>query len=358
MADESTPKAGKSGGVAAKVVAAVFASIIAPIAVTFGVKWVNKMDAPPTEKAAPAAEKEAAPKEPTFGVIDLVTPNLADHFYQYGWNEEEKKDTRSDVIDPNVFRYEKQPGRIFVAGNGRRRAVLTTKAEYEDYTLNVWYRWGEKPPINPKGPPGGYPRKGSVGVHVAGSDGTVSGVFGQGVAIRIGEGQFGTINLNALPGVLTCKAKVVETVMPDKKRRRVFSPDAPAIPISSGEPEAWMPPFILQRGFPASAMFNNNWDWIGEGVGQGWHPEGDPTIKTVCPPYGPNDWNRVRIDCHGATVKVHVNGKVMNEITDLNVHRGRISISSMGADWELGRFEIETKPPAKTPQQPAEKQGR
>lgn len=359
MADEPVPKKGGSGGLITKVVAAVFAGIIAPVAVAVGIQWANRHVQPPPDKGDPVTPKvepvtsKETPKPPESGVVDLITPNLADHFRQYAWNEEQQKDAWSDVIDPNLFRYEDKPGRIFVVGSPRD-AVLNTRAEYEDYTLHLCYRWGGKSYYGPKEPPEGYPRKGSVGVHATGVAGTVSGIFGQGVAVRIGEGQFGTINVNGLPGVLTCKAKVIETQRPDGKLRRVYSPDAPAIPIASREPENWQPAMILQRGFPDYADYKAGF-WVGEGVGRGWHPEGDPTMKKVEPPYGPTEWNKVRIECRGAAVKVHVNGKLMNEITDLNVHRGHISISSMRADWEIGRLEVEIHPPAKAAEKPAEK---
>jgi hypothetical protein len=145
MANEPAPKKGESSGWVTKVVA----SIIAPIVVAVGIQWANKLHTPdkPDVSAGPAKEAaakdagptEGAPKVPVFGVIDLITPNLAEHFYQYAWNEEAKKDVRSEVIDPNLVRYEEKSGRIFVVGNGRRQAVLTTKADYQDYTLNIWY---------------------------------------------------------------------------------------------------------------------------------------------------------------------------------------------------------------------------
>ena len=356
MADESKPQSGGISGHLTKIVAAVFAGIICPIAVAVGLKWANTV-VPEKEPAKPAEvpkekekEKEPPRKEYKPGdVIDLVTPNLAEHFYQFAWNEQEKKDMRSDVIDPELFRYDdrEKPARIFVTvGNGKKRSGLSTKAEFENYVLNLWYRWGKKPEIGPKDPREGFPRSAAVSVHVTGADGAVVQGVAQNFAIRLGEGQFGTINLTALPGVLTCKAKVVETILPDKKLRRVFSPDAPSIPISSQEPEEWVPPLILRRGFPASTLYKGT--WTGEGVGQGWHPEGDPTIKKSFPPYGPDEWNKVRIDCQGNAIKVHVNGKVMNEITDLNIHAGRITIGSQGADWEIGRLVLELKHPPKT----------
>jgi hypothetical protein len=364
MADEPAPKKSESSGLVTKVVAGVFGAIIAPIVVAVGIQWGNKLHTPDKADAAAKEAPKNTPKEvvkdtppppPPSGVVNLITPNLGDHFYQYAWSEEQKKDVRSEAMDPNLFRYEDKPGRLVVLGNGKRNATITTRAEFEDYVLHLWYRWGEKPPVGPKDPPQGYPRKGSIGVHGFGADGTVSGVFGQNVSVRIGEGQFGTINLNGLAGVLTGQARVVETVLPDKRLRRVYSPDAPAVPVASREPENWQPALIMQRGFPAETAYVAPGNWTGEGVGVGWHPPGDPTMKKVFPPYDPGEWNKVRVECRGTSVKVHVGTRLVNEVTDLNVHRGRIGLSSMGADWEIGRLEVEPLPPPKATPPPAEK---
>src|SRR5262249_12726226 len=160
----------------------------APIVVAVGIQWANKLHTPPVKpdastgppKETAAVPKESAPKAPEFGLTHLVTPNLSDHFYQYAFSEEQRKNVRSDTIDPAIFRYEANPERISVTGS-KRAALLTTKAEYEDYVLYVWYRLGEKAWQNEKAPPQGYPREATVGVHITGPDGAVGSMWPQSI---------------------------------------------------------------------------------------------------------------------------------------------------------------------------------
>jgi hypothetical protein len=67
----------------------------------------------------------------------------------------------------------------------------------------------------------------------------------------------------------------------------------------------------------------------------------------VRPPYKPGEWNKVGIDCIQDTARVTVNHKVVNEITDLNLKKGKIGFSSQGAEYEIGQIDVERKRPEK-----------
>jgi hypothetical protein len=55
----------------------------------------------------------------------------------------------------------------------------------------------------------------------------------------------------------------------------------------------------------------------------------------------PGEWNTYEVVCRGDTVKNYVNGKLMNEATELNVSSGAIAMQSEGGEWELRKIFVE-----------------
>ncbi|HEY5043114.1 MAG TPA: DUF1080 domain-containing protein [Verrucomicrobiae bacterium] len=53
------------------------------------------------------------------------------------------------------------------------------------------------------------------------------------------------------------------------------------------------------------------------------------------------EWNTYEIICRSDTLENYVNGKLMNEVTGLNVTSGAIAVQSEGGDWELRKIFIE-----------------
>jgi hypothetical protein len=299
----------------------------------------------------------------------MVSPNLDDHFDTFANDPESGQYVRKDTVDPALFRFEEKPDRIVVPG-GEKVAILTTKEAFGDYILNFWYRWGEKnflpprrddPTIWPDAPD--VARRAGIILHVTGADGAaIGGIYPHGITVRLGDGDAGNIRIAALPGTVQCKARVKES--PDRLRRDYVGGDAPELPHVIGDPEKW-PGGIFRRGFPADVTYGGRADVVCDGlvagalggspfgwvahtrlvIGKGWHPDGDPTIKKATPPYGPNDWNRVRLECIKGRLTVFVNQKRVNEVTDLNLTKGKIAISSQMAEYEIGLIDVDVKPP-------------
>jgi hypothetical protein len=318
----------------------VFAAIVATVIVAVSTKWLSMLatesasrpttqpavDQPDAERAfqtgsAPSAPHPITQPEPPpspRGVMHLVTPHLSDHFYTFGFDPVLERNERKATVDPGLFQFQRGRGVVIVPGS--RLALLTTKEEYKDFTLHLGYKWGEKT----WGPGEGKARRAAILLYITGPDGGFVGNWPQCVAVSLGEGEAGTIRLMGTPGRITCTARVKES--PDRFRRDYVGRDSPRVPQTSGQPPAWNGT-IYRLGFPTEIQDV-----------QGWHPEGDPTLK---PPYQPDHWNRLRIDFHNETITVHINQKLVNEITGLNLKQGRIAFASQLAEWHIGWIDLE-----------------
>jgi hypothetical protein len=390
-------KGKKDGGMVTKVVATVFGAVVAPILVALGIQWVKeKPAAPPTEP--PKQTEPAKPK--TF--LEMVNRNFGADFYIFTWDPELEKSVRKETIDPVYFRYEEKPPRIVVTGGPIKEervhnAILLTKNDFEDFTLHFWYRWGEKQWGSQEEKP--HARKAAILLRT-GPDGKFNdeASWPECVNVMLGDGNCGSIRLRGAPGVVKCMARVRERdgmrdlnfrarhtwflttqnllgpaagtgpapyllgaavlTIGDKQRphqfREYVGESAEPTLQETGVPRQWSD-YILRLNFPPNAYLGRGNNFVGEGVVSGWHPDGDPAIKTVRPPYRPGEWNKVRIDCIKDTVRVVVNTKLVNEITGLNLRKGRIGFASQGAEYEIGQIDVEIKTPEKEAEKDPEK---
>jgi hypothetical protein len=382
-------KGKKEGGVLPKVIATVFGAVVAPILVALGIQWIRDRPAA-TQPEPPKQAEPAKPDGQKENRIDLVAPNLSKRFYAFAWNPDVGKEERKNTVDHALFRYEDRPDRIVVPG-GVRAALLTTRDEFEDYTLYFWYRWGERQ----WGPGEGRPRRACILLHITGADGAFNGVFPTCVVVHLGEGDAGSFRLMGVPNRVTCMARVKES--PDRLRREFVVGDVQQTAQASSVPEEWNGQ-ILRRDFPAgvgkdsgaflvgvsirdsATLAVNAWSSAAHGqfqqavgagptpylveaaasairangikVEKGFHPEGD---RLLPPPYNPGDWNKLEIQCSKGTVSVNINRKRVNEITGLNLKKGRVAFASQWNEYEIGKIEIERMEPDRPPEKGAEK---
>lgn len=56
------------------------------------------------------------------------------------------------------------------------------------------------------------------------------------------------------------------------------------------------------------------------------------------------EWNRYEIVCKSDSIRVWVNGRLMNEATECNVTRGKIGIQSEGSEFEVRSVTLEPAP--------------
>jgi hypothetical protein len=325
MADDKEKAAGggKSSSLLTKIIGAVFGAVIAPILVAVGIKFLSPAEhAPATQPAVippPTARAPEPVKPPPSG--NLITANLTEHFYSYGWSTEANKVVRNDQVDPRWFQFISEPPgpnplpSIHVPGN-EKVGYLGTKDEFENYTLYVWWKWGEKT----FGQRAENARWAALLLHVTGPDGAI-GIMPQSVVVHFREGQVGNIRLLGPEDAIKCQARVKQIPGQD---RPVYDRDAPAIRLAS-------------TGSKPRELNGKGWD--GTIYRRGFDEE-EFEDRRKDPGKQPAGWHRVQIDCDRGTITVHVAGKVVNEITNCNLTRGRIGFTSQGAEWYIGKIEL------------------
>jgi hypothetical protein len=158
-----------------------------------------------------------------------------------------------------------------------------------------------------------------------------------------------------VPKSIKCTARVKESA--DRLRREYVEGEGEGTPQVSGVPEGW-DGLILRRGFPAGVdrdrvpFPESRPSGYLIGVEMGWHPEGDWLWP---PPLQPGQWNRVVIDCGKGTVRVSVNNHLVNEITGLNLKKGRIAFASQWSEYDIHRIIVQPRQPDNQPEKPADK---
>ncbi len=398
-AKKADGKGKKEGGMMTKVIATVFGAVVAPILVAVGVAYLKPDKSDKPEKTAPTQlHTPVATTKKLEGTIHLVGPNLGEQFYYVAFDPKAEKAVRHEVSSSEVFQYKDSPGRIVVSpmkkieektGEGKTgeektgeekkseegsaNAVLTTKEEFEDFTLRFWYRWGDKtwPPEMDRA------RKASILLR-AGEDGSWNDVaaWPECVTVFIGDGVCGTIRLNSRPRSLTCQARVKERL---GGKLEYLGTEGDPLALESGvDPRLgdhhvpWQN-FIFRRGFPEDHRLRQNTpsadritqaaliggspvaahpNLFGEFAPLGWHPQGDPAIATVKPPYKRGEWNKVIIDCNKDVIRVTVNETLVNEIYGLNLKKGKLGFTSQGAEYEIRQIDVEIKSPEQPEKEP------
>jgi hypothetical protein len=319
-----------------KVLTAIFGAVITPVLVAILIKWgdpalwlkLSSGGTPATSESShrPPSNPVAAPPP---APVEMVTPNLQDHFYSYGWSPRDESFVRKDSVDPTLFQFAESPDRIVV--RGEKLGLLCTKKEYENYTLSVHFKWGDKtwPPHEERR------RWACIVLHATGPDGDWEACFPrQCIALHLHEGETGSLRLLGGQRTIQCVGRVKENrVGENKQLRRIYvGGETQGIRLINGEPEGWRS-MIWRLDFPENVPVSEVLNT------QGWHPAGDP--------FRPKEWNKLRIDCNKGTITVRVNQQIVNEITDLTQTRGRICFSSQHAEWHIGRINFEPRPPEK-----------
>jgi hypothetical protein len=183
--------------------------------------------------------------------------------------------------DPDKV-FQVHDGMIHVSGSDF--GYIATEAEYENYRLTVEFKWGEKT----NAPREGKARDSGVLYHFVGPD----KIFPKSIEFQMIEG--GTGDIIVVDGAsLTVKG------------------------VTRNE---------------------GRFDRFGKGPWQDVAGYRDPKSE-VEKPHG--EWNRLELIADGDTVKYFVNGKLVNEGTGANPHRGKILFQSEGAEVFFRRIELE-----------------
>jgi len=214
---------------------------------------------------------------------------------------------------------DKDPDGVYKFGNGMIHisgqywGTLTTKETYENYHLTVEFRWGKKTWGNVEG----HARTSGVLLHGFGKDGAHMGWAPQSIKCQITEGGTGDLLCFNIKENQDVSIAVEAAMAPGKKQKQAFTykPGEPLTTVTVG--------FVRRLG--------NTDDW--QNVTD-FHRDGD-----IEKPSG--EWNTLKCICLGDRIKVILNGKVVNEASNVKPSKGRISLQSHGAEIFFRKVELQ-----------------
>ncbi len=207
--------------------------------------------------------------------------------------------------DPkNVFTV--QDGMIRISGE--EWGCITTKDEYENYTIVLEFKWGGKT-FEPRLEKA---RDSGLLLHSQGEDGSSNGIWINSIECQIIEGGTGDF---IVVGDGTDKFEITSTVAPEKQESSyVFQPDGQNATIQKGRIN-W---------------FNRDPDW-----------------KDIIGFRGKNDvekpvgeWNTLKCIALDGQISIYLNGALVNWATNVKPDKGRIQIQSEAAEIFIRRVEL------------------
>lgn len=311
---EAAKPASTEGGMMTRAVAAVFATIVAPVAVAFGIKYsdtlvsslTGKSDSAATESKAGTASKEPSKPDPPplAGMFEFkeIGPakklfNEVDRtgFYTY------LQRTKAEKKPPGR---NKDPDKVFTIKNGVLRisgeydGTFTTDKEYSDYLLTVEYKWGK--PLKDKG------RSGGILLHGTGPDGAYHGDALRSIRCKLTE--------NAA-GYLAC------LTVDDKHAARLTA----AMRVRSTTGPAGV--HFEHRAGELSTISDGTLCRLSEPGKEAERPAGE--------------WNRIECLCLGDRLMVRLNGTLINAAESLVPNRGKIALQAHNAELFIRRIELQ-----------------
>jgi hypothetical protein len=189
--------------------------------------------------------------------------------------------------------------------SGKVFGGLITEKEYANYHLVAEFKWGQK-----TWPPREHAARDSgILLHCIGADGAVGGVWMESIECQMIEGGTGDLILVAGKGRPSLVARA-------EKRGKEFwySPKAEPMPFNSGRVN-W---------------YGRDAKWKDE---KGFRGSAD-----VERPVG--EWNRLDCVCDNDKISNWLNGKLVNQASDVRPHQGKILFQSEGAEVFFRRIEL------------------
>lgn len=214
----------------------------------------------------------------------------------------EKRGRENDV--KNVFTA--HDGLIHVSGE--EYGSIITNEEYENYTLTVEFKWGDRT----YAPREDRARDNGILLHSTGPDGGYRGIWMRSIECQLiegGSGDFLVVGDGSEDYALTA------TVAPKQEGRgNVYSPSGSPLTIHSGRID-WFdrdPAWKDVKGFRGA--------------------------KDIEKPLG--EWNTMVCVAGGDTVSIYLNGTLVNQATQVKPAKGRIQIQSEGAELFVRKVEL------------------
>ena len=205
---------------------------------------------------------------------------------------------------------DQDPKKVFTVTDGMIRisgedwGCLTTNEEYENYHLIAEFKWGQMT----FAPRKERARDSGILVHSVGKDGAYGGVWMCGIEVQMIEGGTGDL-----------------LVVGDGSERLLLT-----CPVGEDG-------HVYQEQGKATTIHRGRIDWWGR----------DPQWQDVKGFRGAMDverelgeWNRLECIVEGQTIRVILNGTLVNRCLDVQPRKGRIQIQSEGAEVFFRRLDL------------------
>lgn len=231
-------------------------------------------------------------------VVPLFNGDNLDSFYTF------LRDRGRDDDPKQVFRIENGVLRI----SGEEWGCITTHDEFSDYHLVAEYMWGDET----FGDRLHAARDSGILLHSIGEDGAYGGVWMHSIECQLIEGGTGDL-----------------LVVGDKSDR--FAITCPTASAPMGKPHVYQPggtPHTIHAGRIDWYARDPNWSDI----------KGFRGAKDVEHPVG--QWNRIECVVRGDTIRLILNGVLVNEAFAVRPRSGKIQIQSEGAEIFFRRIEL------------------
>ena len=192
--------------------------------------------------------------------------------------------------------------------SGEEWGCITTSDEYTNYHLVAEFKWGDEA----FAPREKAARDNGILVHSQGEDGGYSGTWMHSIECQIIEGGTGDL---LVVGDGSKDFELTVSAAPEPQGSSpLYQPGGKPVTINSGRANWW----------GRDPAWTDTIDFRG--------------AKDVEHPVG--QWNRLECILRGDTIKVLLNGVVVNEAHGLKPTQGRIQIQSEGAEMFVRRFEL------------------
>ena len=192
--------------------------------------------------------------------------------------------------------------------SGEELGCITSDREFENYRLVAEYKWGEKTWAGRVD----KARDSGILLHSVGEDGAYGGIWMHSIECQLIEGGSGDF-----------------IVVGDNSE--AFSITSPAAPEKADDC------YVYQPGGAPATIHGGRVNWFGRDPG--WKDaKGFRGAKDVEKPIG--EWNTYECIADGNTIKVLINGVLVNECYDVKPCKGRIQIQSEFAEILFRRVDI------------------
>jgi hypothetical protein len=250
------------------------------------------------------------------------TPSLADRPGRTLFNGRDLSGFYTWLVDTR----DADPRQVFTVTNGLLRisgdglGYLATRESFRDYELTVEFKWGE---TNTRwGDRIGKARDSGIFLHANGPDGNShdgGGAFMAAIECNVFQGATGDFLL----------------IRGDDAQGKLIAPRVTVTSDGRRDADGW--PWWSPDGSPLTLERWGRVNWRDKDAN--WRDiTGFRGARDVERP--PGEWNQLVITCRDATIRIELNGQLVNEATDVRPREGKILLQCEGSEIFFRRVEL------------------